>query len=90
MICARHLLSEHTELKTVLEEERSIDISWIARINIILDEAIRKPGELERKVNCTSDSNETEEIVENMSVLSCKNQAKLALLETIDLQSEEK
>ena len=44
-----------------------------------------EPGEVEGEINGTSDGHNTEEIVQNMALLSSQHQAKLTLLEAVNL-----
>ena len=67
-------------------EERGVDNSGEARINIIEDKAVSQPGEVEGEVDGAADGDGAEEVVEDVSLLAGKHQAKLALLEAVHLQ----
>ena len=67
-------------------EERGIDDSGEARINIVEDKAVSQPGEVEGEVDGAADGDGAEEVVEDVSLLAGKHQAKLALLEAVHLQ----
>ena len=59
-------------------------------VHTILDIAPCQPGELEREVNGTANSNGAEEIVQDVALLPGKDKTKLSLLEAVDLQAYEK
>ena len=54
-------------------EERGIDNSGEARINIVEDKAVSQPGEVEGEVDGAADGDGAEEVVEDVSLLAGKN-----------------
>ena len=67
-------------------EKRGVDEIGEARIDIVEDKALSQPGEVEGEVDGAADGDGAEEVVEDVSLLAGKHQAKLALLEAVDLQ----
>ena len=77
-------LSQCRRLDSV--EERCIDKSGEAGVDIVEDEVLFQPGEVEGEVDGAADGDGAEEIVENMSLLPGQHKAKLALLEAVHLK----
>ena len=67
-------------------EERGIDKIGEAGVDIVEDESLLQPGEVEGEVDGAADGDGAEEVVEDVRLLPCKDEAKLALLEAVHLQ----
>ena len=76
-------LSQCRRLDSV--EERGIDKSGEAGIDIVKDKILFQPGEVEGEVDGAADGDGAEEVVEDVSLLPGKDEAKLALLEAVHL-----